>query len=136
MRKVLASLALLITLSPQSGHAATINVTIAGFQYSPSGWVTADPGNFTPDGAGTTRLPAGTPHDAPAVRRGDTVSFSNLDPVAHTVTYAAGEGTWSDLSLAAQASARLTIPAAFPTGSYVYRCTIHQGMRGSFTVTP
>jgi len=135
MRKVLPALALLIlSVAAVTSHAAT-QVTVIGFQYAPSGWVTADPFNVSA-GSATGELPGGTPASAPVVPRGDSIAFTNMDPVPHTVTKVSGPsaGTWAALNLSSGANATLSISSTFPRGSYVYRCTIHQGMRGAFTV--
>ncbi|HEX9774812.1 MAG TPA: hypothetical protein VGB83_04440 [Actinomycetota bacterium] len=135
MRRAATIAALALAVSASGAQAATTDVTIAGFQYTPSGWLTADPFDAS-GGAATLALPdEQTALSAPRVGRGDSIRFANMDPVPHTVTKLSGpNGNWTALSLGGGGTATLTIPALFPLGTYVYRCTIHRGMRGSFTV--
>lgn len=140
MKRFVAGFGILLAFAPLPGHpAASTAVAVRAFQFTPSGWATVDPFSVA-GGAGTFQTPAGTAHDAPTIRRGDTLMFGNADPVPHTVTKLSGPaGTWTAVALAGNGSGSLTIPATaqppFPLGTYVYRCTIHPGMRGAFTVT-
>ncbi len=105
-------------------HAATVDVNIAGFQYLPSGKVTASPL------AATT---VGTPVRAPLVRPGDALRWTNRDPVVHSVTYLSGPKTWASKTVAPlTGTATLSITSTFPVGTYAYTCVFHPTMRGSF----
>lgn len=128
----LSALAAVVALPTASPAAMTFPVAIAGFQYAPSGAATVDPLNATGGAGSVVVLQAGLP-----VKRGDTIQFTNLDPVPHTVTKMSGpSGTWTSLSVAALGGIKsLTISASFPLGAYTYKCTIHLGMRGVFVVS-
>lgn len=117
-------------IAPNAAQAATVSVEIAAFQYAPGGWVAADPLNLS-GGVGTVE----TPVLGLTVKRGDRIIFANHDPVPHTVTKLTGSGSWTALRAEGLQSATLTIPSNFALGKYVYRCIIHPGMRGAFTVT-
>jgi plastocyanin len=134
MKKLVLGLGLALALpAVPSSAAATVQVDIVAFQYTPSGWITADPGRFT--GERTFEAPEGTVHDVPVVHRGDTLTFVNRDPISHTVTkHAGGTGSWAGINLTALATRTLTIDEFFPLGTYVYRCNYHLGMRGEFRV--
>lgn len=117
-------------------HAATTDVRIAGFQYLTGGHVVAEPLGLA-GSAGDVTLPNET--GVPNVRRGDSIVFTNLDPVPHTVDMYSGDGTgWDGLQIGgAGGSATLSITddaLVFPNGLYVYKCQIHGGMRGAFRV--
>jgi len=89
------------TCSPGLDTTAT-QVGIAGFK-------------FTPDAAATTA--------------GKSVSWTNADTAAHTVTFDNGP----DCGNVAQAA---SVSATFPSaGSYPYHCTIHPTMKGTVTVS-
>ena len=135
MKRTMAALGLIAALPvPIASHASSASVTIVGFQYVTSGYATADPFSAA-GGAGTIALPAGTPLDAPTVIRPGSISFTNMDQVPHTVTKVSGPaGTWPAITIASGSSGSITIGATFAKGTYVYRCTIHSGMRGSFIV--
>lgn len=128
---VLASIGALCV--PFVARADTITVRVAGAQFAPSGYMTVDPLNRT-NGAGTIALPPGTPAAGPTVHRGDTILFENFEPFPHTVTKVSGPGSWTERLLAPLGTADLAITSEFASGSYVYRCMTHLGMRGSFTV--
>jgi plastocyanin len=66
-----------------------------------------------------------------SVARGSTVTWTNLDGVAHTVT--ADDGSWGSGTLGhgATYSHVFTSP-----GSYTYHCAIHSFMTGTVMVTP
>ena len=61
-----------------------------------------------------------------AVAPGDTVVFTNRDPVPHTAT--AADGSWDSGSLAKDASWRLVVPEG---GIGAYRCAFHPNMAAS-----
>lgn len=63
------------------------------------------------------------------ISAGDTVTWTNLDAVAHTAT--ATDGTWDTGLLEQGASASITFTAA---GTYEYLCTPHPSMTGRITV--
>ena len=60
---------------------------------------------------------------------GGTVTWTNADSVAHTVTFDNGPDCGQ---LAAGKSVTVTFPAA---GTYAYHCTIHSQMKGTVTVS-
>ena len=63
-----------------------------------------------------------------AVAPGDTVVFTNRDPVPHTAT--AADGSWDSGSLAKDASWRLVVPE---NGIGAYRCAFHPNMAATLT---
>jgi hypothetical protein len=135
MKRALFAAGLIVAMAlPHSAHAAGAEVRIAGFQYISSGFATVDPLNLT-EGAGTVQLPTGTPLDRPTVTRGSSVTFTNVDPVPHTVTKVSGPAsTWTSFQLGIAETKAIPIGATFATGTYTYRCALHLGMRGQFTV--
>jgi plastocyanin len=62
------------------------------------------------------------------VAPGDTVVFTNRDPVPHTAT--AGDGLWDSGSIAKDASWRLVVPE---NGIGAYKCAFHPNMAASLT---
>jgi len=64
-----------------------------------------------------------------AVSAGGTVTWTNGDPVTHTVTFNNGPDCGN---LASAASITVTFPAA---GTYAYHCKIHPSMTGTVTVS-
>ena len=66
-----------------------------------------------------------------SVRTGDTVTWTNMDDVSHTVT--ADNAAFDSGALGHSASFQLT---AGPPGTYTYFCQIHPFMKGTLTVTP
>ena len=60
---------------------------------------------------------------------GTTVTWTNKDGIAHTVT--SNTGAFGSGSLANNATFSFTFDTA---GSYPYHCTIHPGMTGTITV--
>jgi len=81
--------------------AATVKVTIKGFKFSPA---------------------------AVTAHIGDTIEWTNNDPMAHTST--AKTGDW-DLSLPAGKSSSVVLKKA---GAFDYFCKIHPSMTGKVTV--
>jgi plastocyanin len=69
--------------------------------------------------------------DPITIALGSTVTWTNLDGVAHTVT--ADDGSWgsSMLGQGGTYSHVFTSP-----GSYTYHCAIHPYMMGTVVVTP
>ena len=65
------------------------------------------------------------------VQAGDTVTWTNMDDVSHTVT--ADNDAFDSGAFGAGASFQLT---AGPPGTYTYFCQIHPFMKGTLTVTP
>ncbi len=63
------------------------------------------------------------------ISAGDTVTFTNLDAVAHTAT--AIDGSWDTGLLDQNQSASITFTAA---GTYDYLCTPHPSMTGRIVV--
>lgn len=64
------------------------------------------------------------------VAKGATVTWTNLDNIAHNVTF-------TDMSVVSigdfsSGGKSTTMPSA--SGTYAYRCTIHPGMSGTVTV--
>ena len=66
-----------------------------------------------------------------SVPTGDTVTWTNMDDVSHTVT--ADNHAFDSGALGHGASFQLT---AGPPGTYTYFCQIHPFMKGTLTVTP
>jgi len=64
------------------------------------------------------------------VKAGSTVTVTNNDTVAHTVT--ADDSKSFDVTVNAGATATFTAPAA---GTYKFHCKIHSQMHGTLTVT-
>lgn len=65
------------------------------------------------------------------VKVGTTVTWTNTDTAAHTVT--ADDGSFNSSRLATGA----TFQQAFATaGTFTYHCAIHSSMKGTVTVTP
>jgi plastocyanin len=63
------------------------------------------------------------------VASGSTVSWTNADPVNHTVTFDAGPDC-------GQVSSGQSVTAQFPApGTYAYHCKIHSSMHGTVTVS-
>lgn len=89
--------------SPTAGTAAATTITIKDFAYG-------DPLTVAP---------------------GVTVSITNMDTAAHTVT--ADEGSAFDAEVkGGGGTATFTAPSA--PGSYPYHCTFHPGMHGTLIV--
>lgn len=87
-----------------TARAATVNVSIAGFAFSP----------------GTLN-----------VQVGDTVTWTNNDSVPHTATSDSGSPSFATGQLDPGANASVTF--ATP-GTYTYFCAIHTDMRGTIVV--
>ena len=66
--------------------------------------------------------------DTVAVAPGDTVVFTNRDPVPHTAT--AASGVWDSGEIPAGGTWRLAVPA---DGTGGYTCRYHPTMRGALT---
>jgi plastocyanin len=91
-------------IAPPAVAAGTISVSIKNFAFSPAS-VSAKPG--------------------------DTVTWTNNDSVAHTVT--ATDGSFDTGAIDPGKSASITFSAA---GTFAYRCSIHPSMTGSVKVIP
>lgn len=89
--------------SPADAWAKTWTVKISGMQFEPS---------------------------ALAVDRGDTIVWTNDDPVAHTVTSVAA-GRFDSRTISP--GGRWTLRAAAP-GRYPYACAFHPTMRATLVV--
>jgi plastocyanin len=92
------------TNSTQSGSGGGKAITIKNFAFSPAS-ITVAPGA--------------------------TVTVTNSDSVAHTVTSKTGGFDTGDI----QAGQSQTFTAPNKAGSYPYICTIHQYMTGTLTVS-
>lgn len=66
-----------------------------------------------------------------AVGRGASITVTNVDGVAHTLT--ASDGQFDTGNIGGGASASLTAPSA--SGSYAFLCQIHPSMTGTLSVT-
>jgi plastocyanin len=111
-----------------TGRVAVVAAALAGVALVAPLSATAATGNTVNDyavgstfvlGALSLRAPSG----AVRIRTGDTVVWTNLDPIAHDVTF-------KDRSYALRtpgAQARRTFRKS---GAFKYRCTIHPGMDG------
>jgi plastocyanin len=93
--------AVLLTAIGSAASAATINITIKGFKFAPA---------------------------AVTAHVGDTIVWTNEDPMAHTAT--ARSGDW-DLPIPAGKSASLKVEKA---GVFDYFCKIHPSMKATLTV--
>jgi plastocyanin len=129
MRKAaLAIVAAVISFGMVPSRAATTTqIVVAGFNYAPSGYVTADPLGLN---GGAVALPAG----APAVAAGDTLAFTSVDALPHSVSFKSGPKIWTEKTLGGPGATANLVLTAFPKGTYVYYCKFHAGMRGSFIV--
>jgi len=63
------------------------------------------------------------------VSSGGTVTWTNNDSTAHTVTFDSGPNC-NNVAAGASVSAKFSAP-----GTYPYHCTIHPSMKGSVTVS-
>jgi plastocyanin len=68
-------------------------------------------------------LSAQAPSNALQILKGDTVVWTNLDPVAHDVTF-------KDRSYPLRTSGAQARRTFRKAGAFSYRCTIHPGMTG------
>ncbi|MGO4104387.1 cupredoxin domain-containing protein [Leifsonia sp. YAF41] len=68
----------------------------------------------------------------PSVPPGATVTVTNLDNVAHTVT--ADDGTSFDVTIKGSGDTA-SFKAPTKPGSYAYHCTFHPDMHGTLVVT-
>jgi plastocyanin len=116
-RPVLAVLAGLVVVAAVVAGCGSSAPSTAGGAPAPGNAVTISVSAFRPD--------------AITVSAGTTITWTNEDPVAHTVT--ADDGSWDSGSLARGATFSHTFEAA---GTYAYHCTIHPGMKGTVVVTP
>jgi plastocyanin len=66
----------------------------------------------------------------PTVSAGSTVTVSNLDAQAHTVT--SDDGSSFDVEIAGGGTATFTAPAR--PGTYAYHCAFHPNMHGTLVV--
>ena len=64
------------------------------------------------------------------VTRSGTVTWSNNTGVAHNVTFTAAQGAPADVPDGTSGASRNFATA----GTFIYRCTNHQGMQGQVTV--
>jgi plastocyanin len=99
---LLAALILFVLGSIEMARAATHAVAIADFAFSPA----------------TLTITAG-----------DTVTWTNEDPVVHTATSATGAFDSGDLAQGESFSLTFTTP-----GTYAYLCTPHPSMTGQIVV--
>ena len=68
-------------------------------------------------------LSAQMPSNGLRILKGDTVAWTNLDPISHDVTF-------RDKSYPLRASGGQARRIFHKTGAFSYRCTIHPGMTG------
>jgi plastocyanin len=68
--------------------------------------------------------------DTIRVRAGQTVTWTNRDPVPHTVT--SDDGLWDsgDIAAGGSFSHRFAVP-----GTYAYHCTYHPAMQATVVVS-
>ena len=95
-----------LLLSPASASAATHHVTISSYSYHPS---------------------------TLTVTAGDSVTWTNLDSVAHDVTVTRGPALFHSPLLSQGQSWTYTFTVA---GPYTYICSVHPDMTASVTVQP
>ncbi len=79
--------------------------------------------------AAQTRISGFAFDDTLAVTAGDSVTWTNADPVPHTVTSDTGLWASGDIAAGARFSMRFTTP-----GSHGYHCEMHPSMRGTVIV--
>lgn len=104
----------------------------------------AEPANVPPVSAPSTQPAASQPGEVsikingfkfdPAeitIKAGTTVTWTNQDASAHTVT--ADDGSWTSDSLNQGATYSRTFDQA---GNYSYKCSIHPSMVGTIAVQP
>jgi plastocyanin len=108
-----------------------IHVTAAAsMTRTPTPSATATPTPATRQVSATIQNVAFSPTSI-TVARGSTVTWTNLDGMAHTVT--ADDGSWGSGSLGHGASYSHVFTSP---GSYTYHCAIHPFMKGTVMVTP
>ena len=89
---------------PPASQTGEVSVNISGFKF--------DPASIT-------------------VKVGTTVTWTNLDTAAHTVT--ADDGSWTSDSLKQGATYSHTFDQA---GTYTYKCNFHPTMVGTIVIQP
>jgi plastocyanin len=99
---LLAALILFMLGSIEMARAATHAVTIADFAFAPA---------------------------TVTITVGDTVTWTNEDPVVHTATSTSGAFDTGELGQGESSSVTFTTP-----GTYPYRCTPHPNMTGQVIV--
>lgn len=100
--------------------------------YSPSAPPAPPAPPSPPAGSGQVAIQGFAFNPSPrTVAAGTTVTWVNRDAAPHTTTGGSGTETWDSGSLSQNGSFshRFTVP-----GTYEYKCSIHQGMRGSIIV--
>ncbi|SYZ72152.1 exported hypothetical protein [Candidatus Zixiibacteriota bacterium] len=97
-------LAGLPVMSPRPARADTVDVSITGFTFSPSSLT---------------------------INEGQTVRWTNNDPITHTTT--SDDLIWDSGFLSNGQKFAFTFNTA---GSYPYHCTVHLTMLGTITVNP
>lgn len=128
----------LVLMLVRPAAAAEHQHVIAGFQYVPSGTVAVHP--LAGPHAGLEDLGKGYP-----VEKGDTIRFTNADPLTHTVTACSesvpftggcspGQQPEFDFTVVPLADGVLDT-SGLTKGTHTYFCRIHPGMRGSITVS-
>ncbi len=65
-----------------------------------------------------------------------TITWTNLDGFAHTVTSDASSGplVFDSGNVGSNGTFKLTVPTTTAAGTYTYHCNIHKFMHGSITV--
>jgi plastocyanin len=97
------------------GGAVALALALAGPAWAASRDVSIDGFAYDPDPL--------------TIEVGDTVTWTNEDPIAHTVT--ADDGAFDSGSLAGDATFDRTFATA---GTFAYHCTVHEAMTGTIVV--
>jgi amicyanin len=124
---LVAAVALLATSLLVAGCGSSSTTTAAGGQTTTTGSATtAPPGG----GAQVTIQNFAFSPASVTIKVGDTVTWTNKDSAAHTVTYDNGT-TFASSSLATGATFSFTFTKA---GTYPYHCGVHPNMKGTVVV--
>ena len=121
------------TGSPSPGTSASTGATVgAGSGTTTGTGATTGTTTSTAPATATVTIQAFKYNPASVtVKSGGTVTFTNMDTVAHTVSPASGAAFTGSGNIAAGASATVTFPTA---GTANYKCDYHASMLGSVTV--
>jgi len=90
--------------SPPTGTPKTYNINIMGYTFSPSNL---------------------------AIKSGDTVIWTNLDPMAHTITSDSG----TELNSSSLSNGQSYSHTFSTVGTFAYHCSVHANMKGTITIT-
>ena len=116
------------TTKPAGSVAGPASAPAAASQAAAGGAPTCNPGLDTTATQVAIASFTFTPGQATATA-GNSVSWTNADSTAHTVTFDSGPDC-GNLATGVSVSATFTSP-----GTYPYHCTIHPTMKGTVTVS-